>query len=153
MGFSGVRWVRCDRMVGANCEELVPRNNPNCFNDAGELRTKSPRSRAPCLASMRAWSAVIGIMRREDAAEGHVFFVSAHGHLPPARGAFMPRRRRAFAGDDDARVLRVLLHQLEQDLGIVRMQADAAVRRRAAEMRDLVAAVDGVAFVEEDRPR
>ena len=41
--------------------------------------------------------------------------------------------------------LHVLLHQREQDGGIGRMQADAAVRGRPAEMRDLVAAVNGIA--------
>ena len=38
-------------------------------------------------------------------------------------------------------------------VGILRMQTDAAVRRRAAEVRDFVAAVDGVPAAEEDRVR
>src|SRR5665811_232359 len=57
------------------------------------------------------------------------------------------RALRALAGDHDARVVHPLLHQREQQRGVLRMQADATMRGRAAEMRDLVAAMDGVAAV------
>src|SRR5664279_396276 len=67
--------------------------------------------------------------------------------------AFAPARLRLglLAGDHDLGIAHMLLHQPEQNGGVLRMQADAAMRGRAAEMRDLVAAVDGIAFVEEDR--
>src|SRR5450759_63134 len=57
----------------------------------------------------------------------------------------------AIAGHHDAGVVHPLLHQREQQRGVLRMQADAAMRGRPAEMRDLVAAMDGVAAIEEDR--
>src|SRR5579859_2297391 len=57
------------------------------------------------------------------------------------------------AGDDNARRIPVRLHQPVKRRGIAGMQPDAAVRGRRTQAPDLVAAVDGVAAVEEDRMR
>jgi len=43
-------WVRCDRILAANCKELVPRNDSNWLNHAGDLPAKRRRfaaQRAP----------------------------------------------------------------------------------------------------------
>ena len=87
-----------------------------------------------------------------EAAARALFLAALDGPLAPFT-AFAPARLRLglLAGDHDLGVAHMLLHQPEQNGGVLRMQADAAMRGRAAEMRDLVAAVDGVAAVEEDR--
>ena len=43
------------------------------------------------------------------------------------------------------------LDEAKQDRGIAGIEPHAAVRRRPAELRDVVGAVDGIAAVEEDR--
>ena len=60
--------------------------------------------------------------------------------------------RRSSTGHDDRRGVRALLfHDRKESRGVLGMESDAAVRSRPAETADLVAAMYGVAAVEEDR--
>src|SRR5258708_36661421 len=68
-----------------------------------------------------------------------------------ARGCSSPR---LLARDCDGRVVAAVLQdERVEDLGVVRPQADAAMRGRAAELPDVRGAVDGVAAMEENRPQ
>jgi hypothetical protein len=70
---------------------------------------------------------------------------------PPLDGGIKEPRWTSIHNDDLRRPGAVFLHQAEELGGVLGVQPDAAVGRRAAQRLDVGAAVDGVAAVEENR--